>query len=382
MIRFIIRRLLLSIPVLLGVVAIVFLLVRVIPGDPCRAALQEKATPAVCFQFAERFGLNKPVFPFVVKDRGGFLGFGVTSDPGSIVDNQFFKYAGDLATGNLGESIKDGRPVTEILVERMPTTVELTVYALLFAIIVGMTLGMISAYRRNSAVDVGTMMVANLGVSIPVFVLGLILAFVFAILLKDTFFTLPPSGRLSPGFQPQDIAVAWGMPDLSGPPRTILDFIGNMYTVNGLLTLNGRLFSDAIRHLILPAVALGTIPMAIIARMTRSSMLEVLGQDYVRTARAKGLRPRIVMFRHALRNALLPVVTVIGLSIGALLSGAVLTETIFGLTGIGRTIFESITGRDYIVIQGFSLIVAVIYVVVNLIVDISYGYLDPRVRVT
>ena len=192
MIRFIIRRLLLSIPVLLGVVAIVFLLVRVIPGDPCQAALQEKATPAVCFQFAERFGLNKPVFPFVVKDRGGFLGFGLTSDPSSIIDNQFFRYAGDLATGNLGESIKDGRPVTEILVERMPTTVELTVYALLFAIFVGMTLGMISAYRRNSAVDVGTMMVANLGVSIPVFVLGLILAFVFAILLKDTFFTLPP----------------------------------------------------------------------------------------------------------------------------------------------------------------------------------------------
>lgn len=382
MIRFIIRRLLLSIPVLLGVITIVFLLVRVIPGDPCLAALQEKATPQTCFLFRERFGLNKPVFPFIVKDPGGFLGFGFTSDPSSVIDNQFFHYTADLATGNLGESIKDGRPVTTILVERMPTTIELTAYALLFAIVVGMTLGMISAYRRNSVADVGTMVVANLGVSIPVFVLGLILAFVFAILLKDTFFTLPPTGRLSAGFQPTSIAVAWGMPGLAGPPRTVLDFLSNMYTVNGLLTLNGRLFTDAIRHLILPAVALGTIPMAIIARMTRSSMLEVLGQDYVRTARAKGMRPRIVMFRHALRNAMLPVVTVIGLSIGALLSGAVLTETIFGLTGIGRTIFESITGRDYIVIQGFSLIVAVIYVAVNLIVDISYGYLDPRVRVT
>ena len=381
MIRFIIRRLLLSIPVLLGVIAIVFLLVRVIPGDPCLAALQEKATPQACFLFRERFGLNKPVFPFIVKDAGGFMGFGLTSDPNSIVDNQFVRYTADLATGNLGESIRNGRPVTEILVERMPTTIELTVYALLFAIVVGMTLGMISAYKRNSAADVGTMVVANLGVSIPVFVLGLILAFIFAILLKDTFFSLPPSGRLSAGFQPSPIAVAWGMPDLSGPPRTILDFIGNMYTVNGLLTLNTRLLGDAFRHLILPAIALGTIPMAIIARMTRSSMLEVLGQDYVRTARAKGMRPRIVMFRHALRNALLPVVTVIGLSIGALLSGAVLTETIFGLTGIGRTIYESISGRDYIVIQGFSLIVAVIYVAVNLIVDISYGYLDPRVRV-
>ena len=155
-----------------------------------------------------------------------------------------------------------------------------------------------------------------------------------------------------------------------------------MYTLNAVLTLNGPLFFDAFRHLILPAIALGTIPMAIIARMTRSSLLEVLGQDYVRTARAKGLTPRIVMFRHGLRNAMLPVVTVIGLSIGALLSGAVLTETIFGLTGIGRTIYESITGYDYIVIQGFALIVAVVYVVVNLIVDISYGFLDPRVRVS
>jgi len=379
-IRFIIRRLLLSIPVLLGVVFIVFLLVRVIPGDPCEAALQERATPETCQRFGERFGLNKPVLPFVIKDKGGFLGFGVTTDPASIINNQFFIYTGDLLTGDLGESIRNGQPVTEILVERMPTTIELTVYALLFAITVGMTLGVISAYRRNSVADVGTMVVANLGVSIPVFVLGLVFAFTFAIVLKDTIFELPPTGRLNAGFQPQDIAVAWGMPDLAGPPRTVLDFIGNMYTVNGLLTLNSRLFFDALRHLILPAVALGTIPMAIIARMTRSSLLEVLGQDYVRTARAKGMKPRVVMFRHGLRNALLPVVTVIGLSIGTLLSGAILTETIFGLTGMGRTIYESIFGRDYIVVQGFSLIVAVIYVLVNLIVDISYGYLDPRVR--
>jgi ABC-type dipeptide/oligopeptide/nickel transport system permease component len=380
-IRFIIRRLLLSIPVLLGVVFIVFLLVRVIPGDPCEAALQERATPETCQRFGERFGLNKPVLPFVIKDRGGFLGFGLTGDPASLVDNQFVTYTANLLTGNLGESIRNGQPVTEILVERMPTTIELTVYALLFAITVGMTLGVISAYRRNSAADVGTMVVANLGVSIPVFVLGLVLAFTFAIVLKDTFLELPPTGRLAAGFQPQDIAVAWGMPGLAGPPRTVLDFIGNMYTVNGLLTLNPKLFFDALRHLILPAVALGTIPMAIIARMTRSSLLDVLGQDYVRTARAKGMRPRTVMFRHGLRNALLPVVTVIGLSIGTLLSGAILTETIFGLTGMGRTIYESIFGRDYIVVQGFSLIVAVIYVMVNLVVDISYGYLDPRVRV-
>ncbi|MEP7360931.1 MAG: ABC transporter permease [Chloroflexota bacterium] len=358
MIRFIIRRLLASIPVLIGVVAIVFILARVVPGDPCIAALGEKASPTTCFQFRARFGLNDPLLI------------------------QFVGYVRDLLTGNLGESIRDGRPVTTILVERMPTTIELTFYALLFATTVGIILGIISAYKRNSLGDVGTMMIANLGVSVPVFVLGLLLSYVFAVVLKDSFLSLPPTGRLSPGSQPLPIAVAWGMPGMAGPPRTVLDFIGNMYTLNGLLTLNFKLFFDALRHLILPAVALGTIPMAIIARMTRSSLLEVLGQDYVRTARAKGMRPRVVMFRHGLRNALLPVVTVIGLSIGALLSGAVLTETIFGLTGIGRTIFESITGSDYIVIQGMSLLVALIYVAVNLVVDISYGFLDPRVRVS
>jgi peptide/nickel transport system permease protein len=170
------------------------------------------------------------------------------------------------------------------------------------------------------------------------------------------------------------------MADLDGPLRVILDFLSNMYTINGLLTLNLNLFFDALRHLILPAIALGTIPMAIIARMTRSSLLEVMSQDYVRTARAKGLSQRIVLFRHGLRNAMLPVVTVIGLSIGGLLSGAVLTETIFGLTGVGLTIFESIRARDYVVIQGMAIIVALLYVIVNLITDLSYGYLDPRVR--
>ena len=358
MIRFIIRRLLVSIPVLLGVVATIFLLTRVIPGDPCTAALQEKANAVSCAQFNQRFGLNEPI------------------------PVQFALYMRDLASGNLGESTRTGQPVTQILLERLPTTVELTIYALLFATVVGMTLGIISAYRRNSPADVGTMFLANLGVSIPVFVLGLLLGFVFAILLKDTFLALPPSGRLSAGFRFESIAEAWGLDSLSGPPRTILDFLSNMYTLNGLVTFQFDLFIDAVRHMILPAIALGTIPMAIIARMTRSSLLEVLGQDYVRTARAKGMQPRIVLFRHGLRNALLPVVTVIGLSIGGLLSGAVLTETIFGLTGIGRTVFESITGRDYIVVQGIGLLVALIYVIVNLFVDISYGFLDPRVRLS
>lgn len=357
MIRFIIRRLLVSIPVLFGVVSIVFLLARVIPGDPCVAALGERASPASCFQFRERFGLNEPI------------------------PVQFAIYLGDLASGDLGDSIRTGQPVTEIIVERMPTTVELTIYALLFATVVGMILGIISAYRRNSRVDVGTMVLANLGVSIPVFVLGLLLVYVFAIVFKDTFVALPPSSRLSPGFQFESIAEAWGLDTLAGPPRTILDFLSNMYTLNGLVTGQFGLLIDALRHMILPAVALGTIPMAIIARITRSSLLEVLGQDYVRTARAKGMRPRIVMFRHGLRNAMLPVVTVIGLSVGALLSGAVLTETIFSLAGMGLAIYQSILGFDYIVIQGMALVGAVIYVAVNLIVDVSYGFLDPRVRV-
>ena len=358
MIRFVLRRLLVSIPVVLGVLTIVFLLARVVPADPCAVLLGERATPSACFQFRERFGLNEPL------------------------PVQYAIYLRDMATGDLGESLRTGQPVTEILVQRLPTTVELTLYALIFAVSVGMTLGIISAYRRNSAADVGTMVVANIGVSVPVFVLGLLLAFVFAVLLKGSVLALPPTGRLSAGFRFDSIAQAWGLTDLSGPLRTLLDFFSNMYTFNGLVTGQFDLFFDALRHLILPAIALGTIPMAIIARMTRSSLLEVLGQDYVRTARAKGMRPRIVMFRHGLRNAMLPVVTVIGLSIGALLSGAVLTETIFGLTGIGKTVIESIQGRDYFVIQGVVVVSAFGYVLVNLVVDVLYGFLDPRVRVS
>ena len=358
MIRFIIRRILTGIPVVFGVIAIVFLLARVIPGDPCRAALQEKANAATCQDFNKRFGLTEPI------------------------PVQFALYLRDIATGNLGESIKTGQPVTEILVERLPTTVELTIYSLLFAVVVGMSLGVISAYKRNSPADVATMMTANLGVSVPVFVLGLLLAFLFAIVLKGTPLSLPPSGRLPPGYKVVPIAVAWGLGNLTGPGRTVLDFLSNMYSLNAILTLNFNLFAESIRHLILPAIALATIPMAIIARMTRSSLLEVLGQDYVRTARAKGMMPRTVLLRHGLRNALLPVVTVIGLSVGALLSGAVLTETIFGLAGIGTEVYDSIQGRDYIVIQGMALLVAIVYVVVNLVVDVSYGFLDPRVRLS
>jgi peptide/nickel transport system permease protein len=354
--RFLVRRLLVTIPVLFGIVFIVFALARLIPGDPCRAVLGERATDAVCDDFIHRYGLDQPIYV------------------------QFGSYLGQIVSGDLGDSIKHSRPVTTLLIERLPTTVELTFWAMLFATTIGVPLGLISGYRRNSPVDVGTMMVANLGVSIPVFVLGLMLAYVFALVLKDTPFSLPPSGRLSAGVDVVPLVEVWGLEDLQGPLRAILDFLSGIYTLSALITGQWAAWVDAARHLILPAVALGTIPLAIIARITRSSLLEVLGLDYVRTARAKGLRERTVVLRHAARNALLPVVTIIGLQLGALLSGAILTETVFNLAGVGRTMYEAITGRDYVVIQGFTLLIAVAYVLVNLLVDISYGFLDPRVR--
>jgi peptide/nickel transport system permease protein len=356
MIRFVVRRLLLSIPVLFGVVLLVFVLARVIPGDPCVATYGEKATEAVCSAFNARYGLDKPII------------------------EQFVTYLGALLTGDLGFSVKFGRPVADVLLERLPVTVELTVMALIFASVFGLILGLASAMRRNSFADVSTMVIANLGVSIPVFVLGLLLAFVFSVLLKNTPFVLPPSGRLTPGVSVVPLAVVWGLEDWTGIPRTILDFLSRMYLFHGIVTADWGLFTDAFRHLILPAIAVGTIPLAIIARMTRSSLLEVLGLDFVRTARAKGVKERSVVLRHGLRNAMLPVVTVIGLSLGALLSGAVLTETIFSLTGMGQTLFEAINGRDYSVIQGATIVVAMIYVIVNLVVDVSYAFLDPRIR--
>jgi len=354
--QYIIRRLLISIPILFAVVFLVFLLARSIPGDPCIAILGERATEEQCRQFAIRYGLDQPI-PI-----------------------QFLRYLQVLATGDLGTSIRFRLPVTDLIVQRLPTTVELTVYALLFAIVVGVPLGIISAYRRNSAADAGVMAAANIGISVPVFVLGLVLAYVFSIVLKDTPFALPPSQRLSPGVRVVPLATVWGLKDVEGIPRTILDFVSNIYTLSALITFQWEAFLDAVRHLILPAIALGTIPLAIIARITRSSLLEVMGRDYVRTARAKGLADLRVLRRHALRNALLPIVTIIGLQVGLLLSGAVLTETVFGLPGMGKTITEAITGRDYVVIQGFTLIIAILFLVVNLLVDLSYAWLDPRVR--
>ena len=199
---------------------------------------------------------------------------------------------------------------------------------------------------------------ANVGISIPVFVLGLLLAYLFAIVLKGTPFALPPSGRLSPGVRVDSLIDVWNLGDVQGLPRAFLEFVSNIYTLTALITFQWDPLVDAIRHLILPAVVLGTIPLAIIARITRSSLLEVMGRDFVRTARAKGLADWSVLRRHAFRNALLPIVTIIGLQVGLLLSGAVLTETVFGLTGVGKTLTDAINGRDYVVIQGFTLVIA------------------------
>ena len=356
MLQFIARRILLSIPVLIGVIVVVFALARVLPGDPCFLALGPRATQEACAAFNERFGLNEPI------------------------PVQFVIYVQDLLHGDLGTSIAYGRPISEMLIERMPVTIELTIMSLTIATVLGIALGVASAARRNSKVDVGTMMFANFGVSIPVFVLGLILIFIFAVVLKDTPFALPPNGRLSPGVIIIPLAEAWGVQDLEGPLRVLIDFVGNMYVVASLISGQWAVFGDAAVHLILPAIALATIPLALIGRMTRSSLLEVLGQDYIRTARAKGVIERRVVLSHGLRNAILPVVTVIGLTLGALLSGAVLTETIFGLTGLGKTITDSITGRDFPVIQAVTLITAIVYLTVNLVVDVSYAFLDPRIR--
>jgi peptide/nickel transport system permease protein len=354
--QYIVRRVLLSIPALLGVVFIVFAIARLLPGDPCLSALGERATDEICDAFNERFGLNEPI------------------------PVQFVLYLGQLLRGDLGDSIRYGRPVTEILIERLPTTIELATYSLLFASVAGVTLGLISALRRNSRTDVTTMFGAILGVSIPIFVLALMLQFLFAVVLKGTIFQLPPSGRLSPGLDYMTLPEAWGLEDVQGLPRAVLDFLSGIYTINFTITLQWHALVDAVQHLILPVIALGTISLAIIARITRSSLLEVLGLDYIRTARAKGVAERDVIRRHAFRNAMLPVVTIIGLQLGLLLAGAVLTETVFNLSGVGRTMYDSIVGRDYIVVQAFTLIIAIIYLVVNLIVDISYAFLDPRIR--
>lgn len=358
--QYITRRTMLAIPVLVGILFVTFALARLIPGDPCRAVLGERATDEICDAFMERNGLNEPI-P---------VQFGV-----------YLKQI--LIDFDLGESFRFGRPVMDIIVERLPVTVELAFSAMIFATFFGIIFGVVSAYWHNSSIDVATMMGANLGVSIPVFVLGLLLQYIFALLLKDTFLALPPSGRINPVIPNPPFYEVWGWTVEEGTGwHTFLEFLSNFVFFNTFITFNWEAFRDAVRHMILPAVAVGTIPLAIIARITRSSLLEVLSLDYIRTARAKGLAEVGVVMRHGLSNALLPVVTIVGLQLGFLLAGAILTETIFNLTGLGKTLFDAITSRDYIIVQGFTLIVAVSFVLINLLVDISYAFLDPRIRLS
>ena len=357
MIGYILRRVLVAIPVLIGVLLLVFLLVRLLPGEPCTAILGERATAEACERFNEANGLNEPILV------------------------QLGIYFGNVISGDLGESIRFSRPVTQIIIERLPVTLELTIAALSVAIIVGIPLGIAAARRHNSSVDVAAMTFANVGVSMPIFWLGLLLSYLFAVVLSGTIFALPPSGSLSPGNRALPFYEVWGwqIPE-EGFVSTAAEFVSYMTVTNALISAQWAVFWDGAKHLILPAITLATIPMAIIARMTRSSLLDVLGRDYIRTARAKGAMERKVVRQHALRNAMLPVVTIIGLQLGLLLGGAVLTETVFGLAGVGTALFDAITARDFPIIQGFTLIIATTYVVVNLLVDVSYGYLDPRVR--
>ena len=333
MVTYITRRLLLAIPVLFGITLFTFSFLK-ITGDPCAALLGERYTRARCDEIRVQYGLDQP--PWV----------------------QYGRYLATTLSGDLGRSILTKRTITSELRNVFPATIELALAAMLVAVVVGIPLGVAAAARHNSATDLGAMIVALVGVSMPVFWLGLMLVYVLAFRLG----WFPTSGRLSSG--------------------TALDSVTGLYLADSLLTTNGPAFWDGLHHLVLPALALSTIPMAIIARITRSAMLDVLGQDYIRTARAKGLSGRAVLLRHALANALLPVVTVIGLQTGYLLSGAVLTETIFAWPGMGRWVVSAISSNDIPVVQAGVLIFATVFVLVNLVVDISYAWLDPRIRFT
>jgi peptide/nickel transport system permease protein len=339
MLRFIIRRLLLLVPVLVGLSVLLFIWVRALPGDPARALLGEKATPESIAQVNATYGFDKPLV------------------------QQYLTYTSRLIRGDFGSSPRTGLPVLETFQERFPATVELAISALLFAIVLGIPIGYLAAKRAGGWVDRTFVATSLLGVVVPVFVLAYLLKIVFAVGLPGPLHVLavlPSSGR-------QD-------------PKIDATHITNFYVLDGLLTREWDAAWDAILHLILPAIALGCIPLAIIVRMTRASVIDVLNEDYVRTAQAKGLSQSMITRRHVLRNAMLPVTTTIGLMTGALLAGAVLTESVFAFNGIGSYLFDAISSLDFVVLQGFILFIAVIYAVVNLIVDLLYGVIDPRLR--
>lgn len=357
MTRYIAQRLVLLIPVLLGISIVAFSMLRLIPGDPATVMLGEHATSEQIEDFRERMGLNDPIYV------------------------QYLRYLQSVLRGDLGRSSVTKELVIVELGQRLPATIELTMGAMFVACTVGIIAGVIAAYYHNSFFDLTTMVGALIGVSMPIFWLGLILMYIFGFKLK----WLPPSARMTVGIELQTLNEAYHLDQVfsgqwGAKVIAFTDFLSGFYMLASILTGNLKALLDVLKHLVLPSVALGSIPMAIIARMTRSSFLEVLGQDYIRTARAKGLQERVVLFGHAMKNAFLPIVTVIGLQVGGLLAGAILTETIFSWPGMGRLVVNRILARDYPSVQGNVLALALIVVFVNLIVDISYAYLDPRIR--
>jgi peptide/nickel transport system permease protein len=332
MINYIIKRLLALIPILIGVAIIVFLIVHLIPGDPAQTMLGERATNEALQRLREQMGLNDPL------------------------PVQFWRYVKDLLRGDLGRSIMSNNPVSAELAHRFPATLELSFFAMMFAVLVGVPAGIFASINQNSWFDNLSMLIALIGVSMPIFWLGLMFIWLFAVELG----WFPPSSRIGVG--------------LNFTPIT------NLYVIDSILQLNFSALKNILHHLALPAVALGTIPMAIIARMTRSSMLEVLKKDYIRTAYAKGLMKKIVIFKHALKNAMVPIITVVGLQFGVLLGGAVMTETIFSWPGLGKFLVDAIYARDFPIVQGGILFFAGVFVIVNLIVDLSYALVDPRIQ--
>jgi peptide/nickel transport system permease protein len=332
MLRFVLRRVLMLIPILLGLSILVFVWIRALPGSPAQALLGERATPQTIREINHQYGLDKPIWV------------------------QYWAYLKETAQLHLGTSITTRQLVLTEIGQRFPATVELAVAAAIFSIVIGVPLGFFAAKRHMTIFDHVSLGVSLLGVSIPIFFLALILKYIFAVQLG----WLPTVGQIS---------VLINIPHPT-----------NFYLLDAILAKNPGAFWDVLKHLILPAVALGSIPLAIITRITRAAVLDVQNEDYIRTARAKGLPPRIVDMRHVLRNALLPVSTIIGLQVGLLLSGAILTETVFDYPGIGSWLRDAISDRNYPVIQGGILFVAIIVVFVNMLVDISYALINPRIR--
>jgi peptide/nickel transport system permease protein len=332
MFKYIIKRILMLIPVLLGVSIIVFLIMRVFSPDPAPIVLGQHATVEAANQWREANGLNAPIYI------------------------QFFNFLKGAVTGNLGTSYYTKTPVTQEIFSRFPATIELAIAAIIFASLFGILIGAISAVKKNSIFDNAGMMLALVGVSMPIFWLGILLIILFA----GVWHILPSGGRIDPLLQP-----------MGGT---------GFYLIDTLASGDMEGFLDSLKHLILPALALGMYSMAIITRMTRSSMLDTLNQDYIRTARAKGITERKVISHHALRNAMIPVTTVIGLQLGSLLGGAVLTETVFSWPGIGNYTVQCILKSDFPVVQGVVLLIACIFVLINLVVDIVYAFIDPRIK--